>query len=202
MLLEETLFGTVDKVQIAIDRIKQFEPPEGYYVAFSGGKDSQTVYHLCKEAGVKFDAHYNLTTVDPPELVRFIKTNYPDVIIERPRFTMWELIVKNGSPPTRLQRYCCRELKEHGGENRMTVTGVRWAESVRRSKTRAMLETFPKKSTEKIFSFLRLIFIFLLCSENSIPCITHTRNNVLVFIKSLINSSAINLNIRMCSSCC
>lgn len=32
-----------DKVQIAIDRLKAFEPPEGYYVAFSGGKDSQWV---------------------------------------------------------------------------------------------------------------------------------------------------------------
>jgi phosphoadenosine phosphosulfate reductase len=54
------------------------------------------------------------------------------------------LIVKNGSPPTRLQRYCCRELKERGGDNRMAITGVRWAESIRRSKTRAMLEKFDK----------------------------------------------------------
>ena len=52
MLVEETLFGTHDKVQIAIDRLRTFEPPEGYYLAFSGGKDSQTVYHLCREAGI------------------------------------------------------------------------------------------------------------------------------------------------------
>ena len=62
MLVEETLFGRRDKVQIAIDRLRTFEPPEGYYLAFSGGKDSQAVYHLCREAGVKFDAHYSLTT--------------------------------------------------------------------------------------------------------------------------------------------
>ena len=68
-LVEETLFGTQDKVQIAIERLQAFEPNEGYYVAFSGGKDSQVVYHLCKEAGVKFDAHYNHTTVDPPEVI-------------------------------------------------------------------------------------------------------------------------------------
>ena len=47
----------VDKVELAIRRLKGFEPPEGYYVAFSGGKDSQCIYHLCKMAGVKFDAH-------------------------------------------------------------------------------------------------------------------------------------------------
>ena len=29
------------KVEIAIQRLKAFEPEEGYYVAFSGGKDSQ-----------------------------------------------------------------------------------------------------------------------------------------------------------------
>ena len=61
-------FFAVDKVTIAIERFQDFEPPEGYYLAFSGGKDSQTIYHLAQEAGVKFDAHYNLTTVDPTEI--------------------------------------------------------------------------------------------------------------------------------------
>ena len=76
-LVEETLFGTQDKVQIAIERLRAFEPSEGYYVAFSGGKDSQVVYHLCKEAGVKFDAHYNHTTVDPPEVIYFRRKILP-----------------------------------------------------------------------------------------------------------------------------
>ena len=46
-LLEETLFGSHDKVAIAIQRLKTFEPPEGYYLAFSGGKDSQCVCTTC-----------------------------------------------------------------------------------------------------------------------------------------------------------
>jgi len=85
MLIEKHIDGYVrDKVAIAMDRLKAFEPEEGYYLAFSGGKDSQCIYHLAVEAGVKFDAHYNLTTVDPPELVRFIKDNYHDVGINYP----------------------------------------------------------------------------------------------------------------------
>jgi phosphoadenosine phosphosulfate reductase len=139
-----------EKVQTSIDRIRQFEPPEGYYVAFSGGKDSQTVYHLCKEAGVKFDAHYNLTTVDPPELVYFIRDNYSDVIFEKPKMTMWECVLYHGMP-TRRQRFCCKELKEHGGEERFTITGVRWAESPRRKDGRAMLEKTSKKKEDRIF---------------------------------------------------
>jgi phosphoadenosine phosphosulfate reductase len=83
------MFG-YKKVQNAIGILKQFEPEDGYYLAFSGGKDSICIYQLAKMAGVKFDSHYNLTTVDPPEVVRFIKTEYPDVEIHRPKESMWE----------------------------------------------------------------------------------------------------------------
>jgi phosphoadenosine phosphosulfate reductase len=37
------LFGH-DKVEEAIERIKMFEPPEGYYLADSGGKDSSVIF--------------------------------------------------------------------------------------------------------------------------------------------------------------
>ena len=135
-----------DKVAVSIDRLQAFEPNEGYYLAFSGGKDSQCIYHLAKEAGVKFDAHYNLTSVDPPELVSFIKTNYSDVIIDYPEESMFKLIEKNGLP-TRLARWCCRLLKEHGGEGRICVTGVRKAESNARSK-RQPFEMVTKNKKE------------------------------------------------------
>lgn len=139
MLVENTLFGTIDKVADSIARIKHFEPPEGYYVAFSGGKDSCVILDLVKRSGVKYDAHYNLTTVDPPELVKFIRREHPEVEIHRPEKSMWKLIVSNQIPPTRLARYCCRILKEGGGAGRRVVTGVRWAESVKRGK-RKMVE--------------------------------------------------------------
>ena len=142
-----------DKVQIAIDRFKAFEPEDGYYLAFSGGKDSQCIYHLAKMAGVKFDAHYRVTSVDPPELVRFIKRQYPDVAFEIPHdkdgkpINMWNLIPKKLMPPTRLVRYCCEKLKESGGIGRMTVTGVRWAESSNRSNNQGMVTVTKYKQS-------------------------------------------------------
>ena len=138
-----------DKVELSIKRLKAFCPPEGYYVAFSGGKDSQCVYHLCKMAKVPFDAHYNVTSVDPPELIRFIKKNYPDVKFERQhdkdgkQITMWNLIPEHGTPPTRIIRYCCQKLKETHGEGRFTVTGVRQAESTNRKRNQGVI-TVPK----------------------------------------------------------
>ena len=163
-LFEHTLFGDEDKVQKAIERLQMFEPPEGYYVAFSGGKDSQCVYHLCEMAGVKFDAHYSVTSVDPPELMRFLKEHYPDVIWERnywhdekpehyysdgrpKQVTMWNLIADHTIPPTRQARYCCSQLKETGGGGRLVVTGVRWAESARRKNLHGVadIQTSSKK---------------------------------------------------------
>jgi phosphoadenosine phosphosulfate reductase len=150
LLIDKTLFGTIDRVAISIERLRCFEPPEGYYLAFSGGKDSQVVYHLAREAGVKFDAHYSRTTVDPPELVRFIKKNYPDVIIEKPELTMFQLIEKKLIPPTRLVRYCCEYLKEHGGDGRICVTGVRRKESVKRKNNRGMYEVSKGKKGKRM----------------------------------------------------
>ena len=108
--------------------------PKGFFLAFSGGKDSQCLYHLAKLAGVKFEAHYARTGIDHPELVHFIMRNYPDVIWDRPPMTFWELIIKKKMLPTRQFRYCCEVLKESGGGNSVTLTGVRRAESVKRSK--------------------------------------------------------------------
>ena len=139
----------LDMIQVAIERLKAFEPPEGYYLAFSGGKDSVTIKALADLAGVKYDAHYNVTSVDPPELVRFVKT-FPDVHFDFPVdkdgrvITMWNLIPRKGMPPTRKVRYCCASLKESQGEGRFVVTGVRKDESVRRALTRGGARTRKK----------------------------------------------------------
>ena len=156
MIGQIDIFGKT-KLEKTIERIKAFEPEDGYYLAFSGGKDSQCIYHLAKMAGVKFDAHYRVTSVDPPELVRFIKEQYPDVSREIPKdkdgkpITMWSLIASKTMPPTRLTRYCCKDLKESGGDGRVTITGVRWAESKKRRENQGLVTIQNKpKSTMKI----------------------------------------------------
>lgn len=129
-----------NKIDYSINLIRSAEKlalsmcDKGFYLAFSGGKDSLCLYHIAKMAGVKFEAHYNLTTLDPPELVYFIREHYPDVIIDNPRKTFWQLCIEKGILPTQRVRFCCAELKETKGVGMCTLIGIRHAESSRRSK--------------------------------------------------------------------
>lgn len=149
MLKENTFFGENNKIDIAIKNINMFSPKEGYFEAFSGGKDSIVLDRLFKMSKVKHDAHFNLTTIDPPELIYFIRDNYPDVTVDRPEMSMWKLLVsKRGAmPPTRIVRYCCSVLKERGGIGRLVATGIRWAESSKR-KERKMVETCYRRKSK------------------------------------------------------
>lgn len=139
--MSDLLLTIEARAEVAMSRLREFESralkmnPAGYYVAFSGGKDSIVTLDLVRRAGVKHEVHFNVTSVDPPELLAFISKHYPGIHKHRPgKNNMFALIVKKMMPPTRVVRYCCEALKEHGGAGRMVVTGIRWAESARRAK--------------------------------------------------------------------
>lgn len=126
-------------VDIAIGKIQRMESTalryseKGFVVAFSGGKDSQVVLKLAELANVKFEGVYNLTTIDPPENVLFIRHHYPNVTIVRPECTFSQLVAKKRLMPTRQKRYCCAVLKESYGAGRVVLTGVRRSESQNRA---------------------------------------------------------------------
>lgn len=163
-----TLEG-VSLKDLSIMRLKEFEPPEGYYLAFSGGKDSTVLYHLAKEAGVKFDAHYMAGGIDPPELVRHIQKYYPDVQFHRPEESFWKMVVKHGLP-TRRFRWCCKEIKEGGGAGRFCLTGIRSDESGSRSK-RHMVELCIPQSKRMLHPIIdwNVSEIWEYINGNSIP---------------------------------
>lgn len=150
MLREQTLFEYRDKVEESIQFLQDHEPPEGYYLAFSGGKDSICIKELADMAGVKYDAHYSVTCIDPPELVRFIREQHPDVKFEHPEKPFLKMLVKNGFPQ-RQRRWCCALYKENGGAGRRVITGIRKAESNKRAGRRAV-ETCYSDSTKIYFN--------------------------------------------------
>ena len=145
-----------EKVKDAIEFLQRHEPKEGYYLAFSGGKDSIVCKRLLQMAGCKYEGVYRVTSVDPPELVKYIKEKHEDIKREVPidgygkPVTMWNLIPKRGMPPTYKARYCCAELKEEGGDGRKVVTGVRWEESLRRRKYRGKVDIVKNSKIKNI----------------------------------------------------
>lgn len=147
-----------DYVDVAVERVKvawtfhHHMNPDGkpMLLAFSGGKDSVCLFFVCKKASEElgipmeemFHVQYNVTCVDPPELIYFIrdvmKRQYPFIVIRHPKKTMWKLIVEKMLPPTQKVRYCCQELKESANvRGGYTLTGVRRAESMKRARRQA-----------------------------------------------------------------
>jgi phosphoadenosine phosphosulfate reductase len=124
-----------DLVRESIELLREHEPPDGYHLAFSGGKDSVVIKHLADRAGVRYRAHYAVTTIDPPELFRFIRSSHPDVVCDRPRHgSFFRRMETVKGFPTRRARWCCDEYKEtNAPKGARMVMGIRAEESAARS---------------------------------------------------------------------
>ena len=132
--LQEKILHSVELIRKAEKLALAYDPENGYYNTFSGGKDSQCLYHIVKLAGVKHKTHMNLTSVDPPEVIRFVKTQYPDVDLIKPEKSIYQYAVDMKILPTMRVRWCCAKFKESAGAGKVTLIGIRHAESPRRAK--------------------------------------------------------------------
>ena len=144
-------------IQESIDFIREHEPPEGYFVGFSGGKDSIVTMELCRMSGIKFQAYMSVTGIDPPEIYSFVKAAYPEVIWKYPKMSFWEGIKRKG-PPYRIARWCCDVLKKNPTKDvslTHRIMGIRGEESSRRA-NRPRIDVFNKKQTiyKPIFNWL------------------------------------------------
>lgn len=111
-------------------------------LGFSGGKDSIVCYDLCKKSGIPFTAVFNYAFEDP-EVVKFIRENYPDVIIRKKEKSYFRLIRERNFLPTNKIRFCCSYFKESNNKDAI-ITGVRRQEGGDR-KNRKMFEIKGKK---------------------------------------------------------
>ena len=72
------ILDTKDKERISIKRCIEFQNKDENrttILAFSGGKDSVVAYMMAAKSGIKFIPMYSPTSVDPPELINYIKNN-------------------------------------------------------------------------------------------------------------------------------
>lgn len=135
-----------EKVALAIARIKNYCSGKRVLVAFSGGKDSQCCYHLCREAGIDFHAEFTVCRFEPPEQINFVRDNYPDATFRRNyKMTLVDEIAYRGLP-SRWARWCCnnKHVKTEGYD--ITVLGVRAAESAKRRDSWRMFGQKPDRT--------------------------------------------------------
>lgn len=76
----------------------------------------------------------NLTSVDPPEVIRFVRKHYPEVELIKPKTSIYNLAVEKQILPSMKVRWCCSEYKETAGAGKVTLIGIRHQESSRRAK--------------------------------------------------------------------
>ncbi len=128
-----------EKLNKSIALLREYEPmalmldSRGYSVGNSGGKDSIATKRVCQLAGVKFFDYYSNTTIDPPELVRFLKEYHKDTQWLSSGINLTRYMVHHGKGlPTRVGRWCCEIYKEAAFEDTFRCIGVRASESSRR----------------------------------------------------------------------
>ena len=76
----------------------------------------------------------NLTSVDPPEVIRFVKRAYPEVELIKPKDSIYHVALRKQLLPTKKVRWCCEEFKEKAGAGKVTLIGIRHQESRNRAK--------------------------------------------------------------------
>lgn len=140
----------------AIERIQKFEKiakAMGFevHLGFSGGKDSQVCYDLCKRSGIEFKAFFN-HAFESCTTLKFIKEYYPEVIWRRDhKFGFIQNIRVNhkGYLPTVQSAYCCEDYKHNRKYvDECSIVGVRKEESVKR-KNRTAFEIKNKTLLKK-----------------------------------------------------
>lgn len=130
--LEKKVSDSISLLRRAEPLALDMNPEDGFYVAFSGGKDSQVMLDLVRRAGVKYTAWYAVTGNDAPANVYFIRENYPEVRFYHPKEKFIQLVAKKGMPTIKM-RFCCERLKERVGGGNVVLTGVRADESKKRA---------------------------------------------------------------------
>lgn len=124
--LQRKIDGSIRLLQA----IQKAHPDDTIEVAYSGGKDSDVILQLAKEAGINYRAIYKNTTIDPPGTIAHVRAM--GVEVRQPKKSFFQLVKEKGLP-NRHTRFCCQVLKEYKILD-VCIVGVRRAESTKRAK--------------------------------------------------------------------
>lgn len=185
--LQNKIDSSIALIQRAEKLALKMSPLDGFYLAFSGGKDSQVCHELMNMAGVQFKSVYNVTTNDPAENIIFIKQHYTDVIFDIPKKSFIQLVKTKGLP-TITRRWCCQYFKETKGTNHVVVAGIRKEESKKRAQYKEVTIAGKTKKDYRPMNIIEMENNQFQCVNGNdkimlYPILDWTINNVWDFIK-------------------
>jgi len=127
------------KINESIEFLQQHFYNKKALVCTSGGKDSIVINKLVELAKIDFEMQSTLTGIDPPEVTRFIRKNYPLCRFVRPRMSFWYLLTTHNPPggTGRGIKWCCTKIKEDPSRKnpiKNRILGIRSEESHKRAK--------------------------------------------------------------------
>lgn len=130
------------KIDQAIRLLKAYDNANNpVEIAYSGGKDSDVILQLAKEAGIHYRAIYKNTTIDPPGTIKHVQEMGVEIL--QPKKTFFHLIEENGLP-SRFSRFCCRYLKEYKVLDKCVM-------GVRREESRARTERYKEPTACRFY---------------------------------------------------
>lgn len=155
-MINEQLQRKIDASIKLLRSIQAARPSEVIEVAYSGGKDSDVILQLAKEAGINYEAIYKNTTIDPPGTIKHAQ-EMGCTIMQPRRYTFRQLIERKGMPGM-FRRFCCKELKEYKVRD-VSIMGIRRDESRKRASrykepTECRLYGSKKEHVEAIYPIL------------------------------------------------
>lgn len=169
--LEEKIKDSTMKLKTAAEISKMYYQ-KPLVITYSGGKDSDVLLYLAMESGIDFEVVNSHTTLDAPETVYHIREVKNELeqkgikmTIVKPVYrgnptSMWDLMVKMGIPPSRIQRYCCKILKEISIPDRIIALGIRKEESHNRANRQDFEIRGESKKEGKGYSYQHTVDVF------------------------------------------
>ena len=92
-------------------------------------------------AGVKYQAFYNVTTIDPPDVIYFIREFHGSVKFIKPKRPLLTALPFRGAPRDDMP-WCCDGYKESYHPQGVMITGIRAEESNKRADRREFEENY------------------------------------------------------------
>lgn len=127
--MRQELQKKIDNAIKLLQTISRGKDGEVIEVAYSGGKDSDVILQLVREANIPYRAIYKNTTIDPPGTIKHVKEM--GVEIMQPKMSFFHMIEKKGFP-SMFTRFCCEVLKEYKVLD-TCIIGIRREESRKRA---------------------------------------------------------------------